>query len=293
MRCACGSITLLEVGPVNVEALLAKVEDLSALAPSVVKLLDLLNRPEVENESVVQVVRTDAVLSAKLLALANSVYFAPQTPIESVEEALFFLGYDQVYRLALAVGIGGVMNRRAAGYAMDEGEFWRHSLVTARAGEMIAAVARESEGSIGYTAGLLHDIGKLVLNQFLDPQAQAAIARAIDERGQAGIVAEQNLLKTNHAEVGAALLKKWNLPKDIIDAAEFHHDDTRISSRWPSVIALADAMAHMAVSGKSGLPEHAEAELLQRVGLSAEKYEEILGEVSAALVEIEAVSLVA
>jgi putative nucleotidyltransferase with HDIG domain len=275
----------------NVQTLLAKVEDLSALAPSVVKLLDLLNRPEVDNESVVQVVRTDAVLSAKLLALANSAYFAPPAPIESIEEALFYLGYDQVYRLALAIGLGGVMNRRAAGYAMDEGEFWRHSLLTARAGELIAAGFRKSEGSVGYTAGLLHDIGKLVLNQVLDSQSQAAVARAIEERGQGGIIAEQNLLKTNHAEVGAALLKKWNLPKDIIDAAEFHHDHARIGNRWPAVIALADAMAHMAVSGRSGLSEHAEAELLQRLEVSADKYEEILGEVSAARVEVEAVSL--
>ena len=276
----------------NVESLLAHVEDLSALAPSVVKLLDLLNREEIDTESVVQVVRTDAVLSAKLLALANSAYFAPPSPVESLQEALFYLGFEQVYHLAMAVGLGGVMNRHAAGYAMDEGEFWRHSLLTAKAGELLAGNERPSHASIGYTAGLLHDIGKLVLNQFLDPESQAAIARAVEERGQAGIVAEQNLLRTNHAEVGAALLRKWNLPADIIEATEFHHEPARSRATLPSQICLADAMAHMAVTGKSGLSEGVEAELVQRAGIDAAKYEEILGEVSAALVEIEAVALV-
>lgn len=276
----------------NVESLLAHVEDLSALAPSVVKLLDLLNREEIDTESVVQVVRTDAVLSARLLALANSAYFAPPSPVESLQEALFYLGFEQVYHLAMAVGLGGVMNRHAAGYAMDEGEFWRHSLLTAKAGELLAGLERPSQASIGYTAGLLHDIGKLVLNQFLDPESQAAIARAIEERGQAGIVAEQNLLRTNHAEVGAALLRKWNLPADIIEATEFHHEPARSKATLPTQISLADAMAHMAVTGKSGLSEGVEAELVQRAGIDAGKYEEILGEVSAALVEIEAVALV-
>ena len=276
----------------NVEALLSRVEDLSALAPSVVKLLDLLNRPEVDNESIVDVVRTDAVLSAKLLALANSAYFAPPSPVESLEEALFYLGYEQVHRLALAIGLGGVMNRKAAGYAMDEGEFWRHSLLTATAGELIAGYTNRSDAPTGYTAGLLHDIGKLVLNQFLDPASQAAVARAIEERGQAGLIAEQNILRTNHAEVGAALLKKWSLPPHIIHAVEFHHEPARTSDRFAAAIGLADSAAHIATSGKTGLSRNDEDELLRRVGIEHAKYEDILGEVSAALSEIETIASV-
>ena len=274
----------------NVDALLAHVENLSALAPSVVRLLSLLNQPDVDNEKVLAVVRSDAVLSAKLLALANSAYFAPPSPVESLEEALFYLGYEQVHRLALAVGLSGVMNRKAAGYAMDEGEFWQHSLLTATAGELIAGSFSRVDAPTGYTAGLLHDIGKLVLNQFLDPASQAAVARAIEERGQAGLIAEQNILKTNHAEVGAALLKKWSLPSHIVHAVEFHHEPSRTSDKFAAAIGLADGAAHLAASGKSGLNAAEEQDLLERVGMNRAKYEDILGEVSAALTEIETIA---
>jgi putative nucleotidyltransferase with HDIG domain len=277
---------------VTVEALIAQVEELSAPAPSVVKLLGLLNRADLDNEAVVEVVRTDVVLSAKMLALVNSAYFAPPSPVESLNEALFFLGYEQVHRLAVAIGLGGIMNRKAAGYAMDEGEFWRHSLLTAKAGELVARDWRKSEGNVGYTAGLLHDIGKLVLNQTLDRGAQEEMRRAIEERGQAGLVAEQNLLGTNHAEVGAALLRKWSLPEHIVEAVELHHEPMRSQERLPAVIALADGMAHMATSGASGLSEGTEKDLLEKLQIERMKYEELLGEVSAALEEIETVAAV-
>lgn len=275
----------------NVDVLLSKVEDLSALAPSVVKLLDLLSRENIDNEAVVEVVRQDAVLSAKLLALANSAYFAPPTPVESLQEALFYLGYEQVHRLALAVGLGGLMNRHAAGYAMDEGQFWRHSLLTARAVELIARASVPSELTVAFTAGLLHDIGKLVLNQFLDPHSQAAVARAIEERGQAGVVAEQNILHTNHAEVGAALLRKWNLPRHIIDAVEFHHEPARTSHALAAMVTLADAMAHMVTTTRGGLSDTLKEELLKRLGLTETKYQELLSDLAGSLLEIEAVAL--
>jgi len=277
---------------VIVESLIAQVEDLSAPAPSVVKLLGLLNSADLNNEEVVEVVRTDVVLSAKMLALVNSAYFAPPSPVESLNEALFFLGYEQVHRLAVAIGLGGIMNRKAAGYAMDEGEFWRHSLLTAKAGELVARGWRRAEGNVGYTAGLLHDIGKLVLNQTLDRDSQERMRRAIEERGQAGSVVEQNLLGTNHAEVGAALLRKWALPVHIIEAVQFHHEHTRSDERLPATIALADAMAHMAASGVSGLPQGTEKNLLTRLEIERTKYEQLLNEVSAALEEIETVAAV-
>ena len=276
----------------TVEALIAQVEELSAPAPSVVKLLGLLNRADLDNDAVVEVVRTDVVLSAKMLALVNSAYFAPPSPVESLNEALFFLGYEQVHRLAVAIGLGGIMNRKAAGYAMDEGEFWRHSLLTAKAGELVARDWRKSEANVGYTAGLLHDIGKLVLNQTLDRGSQEQMRRAIEERGQVGLVAEQNLLGTNHAEVGAALLRKWNLPEHIVEGVEFHHEHAGSEERLPAVIALADGMAHMAASGVSGLTESTEKNLLERLQIERTKYEELLGEVSAALEEIETVAAV-
>jgi putative nucleotidyltransferase with HDIG domain len=275
----------------NAESFVAKVEDLSAPAPSVVKLLGLLNLEDVDNAAVVEIVRADAVLMAKLLALTNSAFFAPPRPIESCDEALFYLGHDQVHRLALAIGLGGVMNRKAAGYAMDEGEFWRHSLLTAKAAEILGgAVPFIADGAVAYTAGLLHDIGKLVLNQFLTQESQIAVARVIEERGEAGVAAEQSILKTNHAEVGALLLKKWSLPSAIVEAVQQHHSP-QISPavKLSAIVALADGVAHAAASGSSGLAAKSEAAILDALNLDQSFYEQLLGQTSEALVQIETV----
>jgi putative nucleotidyltransferase with HDIG domain len=277
--------------PMNAETFVAQVEDLSAPAPSVVQLLGLLNRTDVDNAAIVEIVQRDAVLTAKLLALANSAFFAPPRPIESCDEALFYLGHDQVYRLALAIGLGGVMNRKAAGYAMDESEFWRHSLLTAKACELLTGAAPLADGAVAYTAGLLHDIGKLVLNQFLAPASQVAVARVIEERGEAGVVAEQTILNTNHAEVGALLLRKWSLPEHMIQAVQNHHAPQLAREvKLSAMVALADAVAHAAASGSSGLSPTSERAILAALHLSQSYYEELLGRTSEALAQIEAVT---
>lgn len=273
----------------NAETFVAQVEDLSATAPSVVKLLGLLNDEEIDNAAVVQIVRADAVLTAKLLALANSAFFASPRPIESCDEALFYLGHDQVHRLALAIGLGGVMNRKAAGYAMDEGEFWRHSLLSAKAAEFLAGAAPYvADAPLAYTAALLHDIGKLVLNQFLAPESQVAVARVIEERGEAGVSAEQSILKTNHAEVGALLLRKWTLPHPIIEAVQYHHiPQIAPTAKLSALLALADGVAHFAASGSSGLPPRMEKSILEGLNLDQDFYEQLLGRTSEALAGIE------
>ena len=276
----------------NPESLVEKVEDLSVPAPSVVKLLSLLNDDEIDNAAVVEVVRSDSVLSAKLLALANSAFFAPPTPIESVDEALFYLGYEQVHRIAIAVGLSGLMNRHAAAYAMDEGEFWRHSLVTAKAAELISEMMQHvARPSLGYTAGLLHDIGKLVLNQVLARESQAAVEKVIEERGAAGVAAERSILGTNHAEVGAFLLKKWNLPEEIIDAVKNHHaTPVGTAPRLSAIVSLADAIAHSAASTQGSISPEMEKALFRTLNVDESKYEELLGQTAEALAQIETMS---
>jgi putative nucleotidyltransferase with HDIG domain len=271
------------------ETLVDKVEDLSVPAPSVVKLLSLLNQEEIDNAAVVEVVRTDTVLSAKLLALANSAFFASPTPIESVDEALFYLGYEQVHRIAIAVGLSGIMNRHAAGYAMDEGEFWRHSLLTAKAAELLAATMPHIvNASIGYTAGILHDIGKLVLNQFLAPEPQAKLDHVIEERGHAGIAAEKAIFGTDHAEVGALLLRKWSVPKEIHEAVKNHHTKPQGSQvQLSTLVALADSMAHFVASTPGSTSPDNGTVFLRALNIDQSRYEEILGQTAEALAQIE------
>ncbi len=274
------------------EELVARVTELSAPAPTVVNLLGLLNRADVDQPAVEQAVERDAVLSAKLLALANSAYFGLAEPVASLREVLFYLGHGEVYRLAIAVSLSGILSRKALTYAMDEGELWRHSFLTAKCAETLVSSAGsvELDESTSYTGGLLHDIGKIVLNQVLPPDLQRELNATLESRAQSGIAAEQKVLGTDHAEVGACLLHQWRLPEPIIEAAAFHHQlfpgpVLTISN----VVYLANSIAHSVATAQTS--DH--ATLLDdaaRVGISPDSVERLIATSSELLRQLEQLS---
>jgi putative nucleotidyltransferase with HDIG domain len=228
------------------EILVGQVKDLSAPAPSVVRLMTLLSERDINNSALAEVVASDAVLSSKLLSLANSAYLGLSRPVESFHDAIFYLGHEEVYRLAMALSLSAVLDRKASGYAMDEGQLWRHSLLAANAAEAIVRCGCQVQidPSVAYTAGLLHDIGKVVLNQFVEPNVQSAVDR-ISEVGSSGLTAERTVLGTDHCEVGACLLKNWRLPSSIVEAVAFHHQpQLQPEPQLSAIISLANRIAH-------------------------------------------------
>lgn len=231
----------------NAETLVAQARDLTAPSPAIIKLLDLLNRPDADSDQVIRVVQQDGVLSVKLLSLCNSAWLGLSTPVASVEQAVLQVGYQKIHRLVLAVGFGDALRRALEGYAIDESELWRHSLTTALITQQVLTIGRISyfDPSIAYTAGLVHDIGKLVLNQVLNPASQTAIQNLIAHSGHTRLEAERSVIGTDHPEVGACLLQRWKIPDSIVEAVAHHHQP--ILTPQPAlsaVVHVANAVAH-------------------------------------------------
>lgn len=229
------------------QEMIERVSDLPALPQAGIKLLHLLEDPDGNAEEVVKVVRTDAVLSGKLLRICNSPAFGFRQPVSSVGQAVMAIGFAEVQRLAIALTFGGVMHRPLAGYDIDAEAYWLHSLLVGLGAEALAeAVPRfRSEASAAYTAGLLHDIGKLVLNQTLAPEPVAAIRELIETEGRAALDAEREVLGVDHAEVGAGLLEKWKLPACLVEAVRWHHQPEFSPQPTLSVLVhMADCLAH-------------------------------------------------
>jgi putative nucleotidyltransferase with HDIG domain len=274
------------------QELVARVGELSAPAPTVVSLISLLNRADVDQPAVEQAVERDPVLSAKLLALANSAYFGLARPASSLREVLFYLGHTEVYRLAIAVSLSGILSRKALAYAMDEGQLWRHSLLTAKCAEMLAASSKSGEvdGSTAYTAGLLHDIGKIIFNQVLPADTQRLLAVALETGEEAGIAAEQKLLGTDHAEAGACLLQQWKLPVSIVTAVA-SHESLRSDAAFDllSVVYFANSIAHCA---ENSSPSEAKelAQEAERIGLTGDSMERVIARSSELLPHFEHLS---
>jgi putative nucleotidyltransferase with HDIG domain len=227
--------------------LVAKVKNLPPISQAALQLVNLLDEPAVSNEDVVQVLKYDNVLTAKLLRACNSPYFGLEEPVSSVDQAVLILGHHQILHIVLTLAFGGAMAVPLVGYAVESNELWRHSLTAATSAEYIVSDGIEFnvDSHVAFTVGLLHDIGKLVLGQVLTPENQTNIRALIADKKNSRWEAEKLVLGTDHAEVGGALLQAWNLPEEIIEAvANHHHPVVDPNPKLSSVSHLANYIAH-------------------------------------------------
>ena len=236
---------------ITAQELVAKVKNLPPVPHAALKLVSLLDQPAVSNTEVVQALRCDNVLTAKLLRACNSPYFGLAEPVTSVDQAVFLLGHQQILHIVLTIAFGSAMVVPLPGYAVEASELWRHSLVTATAGEMIANEFTDLnvEPPVAFTVGLLHDIGKLVLSQTLTADLQVEVRKRIEQDKLARSEAEKAVLGTDHGEVGALLLQSWHLPEDLVEAVANHHQPVLKPRPHLSVLThLANCVAHLAGS---------------------------------------------
>ena len=231
--------------------LVARVKNLPPVSYAALKLVSLLEQPAVSNDEVVQVLKCDNVLTAKLLRACNSPYFGLAESVLSVDQAVFLLGHQQILHIVLALAFGSAMVVPLPGYAMEANELWRHSLITASAAEAVAVEFPDLnvEPAVAFTVGLLHDIGKLVMGQALTPELQADIRQRVQSLQIPRSEAEHEVLGTDHSEVGACLLREWRLPEEILEAvANHHHPLLEPRPRLSVVTHLADCVSHLAGS---------------------------------------------
>lgn len=231
----------------NAETLIARTPNLQAPSPTVTRLLTLLNNPEADYDDITTTVGRDAVLSAKVLAVCNSAGYGLAQPVASIDQAVLYLGYGEIHRQVMALSFGGQIAAALPGYDMEAGALWRHSLVTALLAPRVLARAKVAgpDPSIAYTAGLVHDIGKLVIGQTLEAAARTEIRRRVEEDSIALREAERGVVGCDHAEIGATLLRSWRIPEIIVEAvADHHRPKTDGTGPLAAVVHVADAIAH-------------------------------------------------
>jgi putative nucleotidyltransferase with HDIG domain len=262
--------------------IISQVKELPMVSETARKLATLLNQPDTHRDDLIQTIRCDNVMTAKLLRVCNSAQSGLQSEVASVDQAVLLLGDDALYRLVCAIGFGGAMGFGLPGYAVEANGLWGHSLSAGMGAEYLAAVEAfgHFQPSIAFTAGLLHDIGKLVLNQILTPKSRTEIRAMISAQSRSRVEAEKAVLGADHAEVGACLLQNWHLPEIIIEAVANHHAPTmRPAVRLSAVIYLADCAAHLVGPSPGGSDAFAlrpSPNMAELLGLKLEKVEQIV-----------------
>jgi putative nucleotidyltransferase with HDIG domain len=272
----------LQMAPIMTpNEIIANVKNLSAVSHAALKLVTLLDRPEVSNEDIVTTLKYDTVLTAKLLHTCNSPSFGFEEKISSVEQAVLMLGHQQILRMVMTLGFGGAMSTTSPGHAIAARELWTHSLTTAVAGEHLAKAEMpfEAAPSVAFTAGLLHDIGKLALAETLGDERLAAIRALLQSSAVSNTEAEKRVIGTDHSEVGACLLEKWRLPGDIVEAVlNHHHPIFEPEPRLSVMIHIADQLAHCCSSstGWESFSERVDPRAIAMLHITPTEFESVL-----------------
>ncbi len=199
------------------------IEQFPGMPAFVAGLLRAINKEETDIGVLSEQIRTDPGITTNLLRLANSAAFGTPREITSVREAIVRLGMRRTVDILIALHVAGHLSKPLQGYELSAGELTMHSLWAALASEEICRrVGGHPPPEYVFTAALLHDIGKVLLSEYVF-QEQAAILRLVREEKHAFDEAEKKLFGCDHGETGAAILRRWNFPEILVQAAEFHH----------------------------------------------------------------------
>jgi putative nucleotidyltransferase with HDIG domain len=234
--------SLLRFNYMTANEILNQVKDLPVVSETGRKLTLQLNEPNLHREELVETVRCDSVLTAKLLRACNSASAGVRAPVDSVNQALLLLGDNAIFRMVCAIGFASALGSTTS-YDAEGNDLWIHSLSVGIGSEYLTDV--EGYGnflpSAAFTAGLLHDIGKTVINKILTATARTRIRDKICNESAPPIAAEKAVLGADHCEVGACLLRRWGLPELIIEAVANHHAPVvKPSTGLSAVVYLAD-----------------------------------------------------
>lgn len=214
------------------------------------RVLSLIDNPNVSLPEIVETIQYDQSITANVLKVCNSAYFGLRQPVGSLRDAVVFLGLNQLLEILLRGIAGSMMGKEVAGYDLEAGELWKHSVSAALLSQIIARRIKREPSPLLFTAALIHDIGKVMLNSYVAEQYQN-IKELVQSRNIAFLEAEKEVLGINHAELSALIIEQWNFPDEIIQAIRFHHTPLSATSGHDYVyqIYLCDLVAIMSGIG--------------------------------------------
>jgi HD-like signal output (HDOD) protein len=265
---------------------LERAHQLPSFPEVVVRLERELSRPDASVQKVVPLLQEDAILVAQVLRVANSVFNAGKSPIVSIEQAAVRLGLRELRRVVYA---GAVIQRWRTMGSVNPERFWSHSLAVGLAGRAVSSLSAnrgpEAQLESVYVAGLLHDLGAMVV-MHLFPEEYSKILAILSERGGTASEHELVLWGIDHGEVGGILAARWALPQAIQEAIQFHHQPWLAGPEQRDLVRLvhiADFVCNNQGLGRdgSGFPNWFDAASWDALGLSLDQSEAIIGRVRA------------
>ncbi|HLC26428.1 MAG TPA: HDOD domain-containing protein [bacterium] len=218
-----GMHTEKQFGEQEMKKFMARVKDLPTLPVIVTKIMQIAKDEKSSAKDLGTMISRDPSISSRVLRLANSAFYGYSRAITSIPQAVVVLGFETVKSLALSASVFDVLGRGDSRF-FDREKFWLHSIGCAKACELLAKQVRFPDPDSAFVAGLLHDIGKVVLDRFFSEEYQQVMSRIQESPRPIIEVEKEILLGVGHDSVGFWLGQQWKFPTVLLDPIHHHHD---------------------------------------------------------------------
>jgi putative nucleotidyltransferase with HDIG domain len=271
----------------SVEEFIEATGELPALPENLTKLNEILENENSTAEDLAKIISTDQALAAKVLKIANSAFYGRVSQVVKISEAVVIIGLANIKNMIFSIFLEQLYGNRDEHIDILVSELWKHSLSTALMSSKIMERINPEMKETAYTAGLLHDIGELILIKNEKETYNNVLKEVHNEEVLPRIVVEESILGFSHADLGAALARKWSLPRHVRNGIFFHHriNDSEPENVIASVVYIADLICSSSgIAGSdvknSGKPviELAGKEISSRLQFNEKIYETYLEE---------------
>ncbi len=278
------------MGKITLIKLVNKVKEMPPLPQSIIKILEITKKDDSSAQDLSKIFERDPTLAVNILKLANSPIYGFASRISTISHAIVCLGLETVKSIALTSSTHDMLNKEIPAYGLEEGMLWQHSIASGTCAKIIAQRIGYKDCEEAYIAGLLIDIGKIILSSFAEDQFNQVMEKSEKDKIPFN-KAEQDVLGFGHPQVGGRIIKKWNLPSSLVEAVQYHHqpDKTETHKTLTYIVHLADAISCMlgVGLGNDGLMYEIEKNTLDVLGISKEDVESIMVELADTVQDIE------
>jgi len=273
--------------------ILAKVRNVPSMPSVVIKLRQYLSDPDVSFDELAKVIEYDPGLTANLLQLANSAYFGWSGQIKTVKGAITRLGTNRIFQMVLCMSVAPLVRKPVKGYDMESNGLWKHSIAVAICAEQLAKILRIPNSEEAFTAGLLHDMGKILLGTFVEVDDKP-IKDLVRTESLSFNEAERRVLGIDHAEAAAELLQYWKLPENVVAAARWHHSPQEADEEFRSIVDLVHVADILCIRmgwgiGTDGPLYYLNEDAEERLGIDSSVEDEVTDKVGAAIDDLKSV----
>ncbi len=262
----------LPSGEKLMKKILQTAKDIPPMPQTTLRAHEIIKDPNASFEDLARVMEMDQAIATRVLRMANSPYYGLSGKVSSIKHASTILGLKVLEELVVMAWSTKALGHRMEGYELETGDLWKHSLAVAFGSKIIAALKNPGIANDAFSAGLIHDVGKLVLDPYV-LERKDLFTTFLAGGKESFLSAEKEILGFDHGEMAAELCTNWHVPQDLATAIRHHHCPAASNgSQLAYIVHMADIIALMSGmgTGLDGMQYHMDQEVMAMLGMKSD-----------------------